>query len=350
MNSYQRVKTVLSGKIPDRVPVCLINFMPVCREAGFTIKECFLDAKKFAYAHIMAQKKYGHDMVHLQNGVVGLAQSLGCKVKYYDTICPEVIERPYANYGDFIVNYSGYKPGELLVSLVEATKLVVKELGDNVFIRADNEIGPFGLAGTIFGIEKFLTDILDESKRDEINKVLSICSEVIIELGKEQKNAGAHLTGIGDPLAGPDVISPKMYGDMCFNYHKYIFDELKKFGIDSYLHCCGNATKIVEKMVNTGAIALELDYKIDSKKCRVATSGKCTLIGDIDPSSVMCNGTPEIVMEKAREAIEIFGKNEWFILGPGCDLPYETPEDNIFALVEAAKMYGVYPLRNTSLE
>jgi uroporphyrinogen decarboxylase len=343
MTSIERVNCVLKGEIPDRVPVCLINFISVCREAGFTINECFKDSRKFANAHIIAQKKYGHDMVHLQNGVVGLAQSLGCKVEYYDTICPEVVERPYKDYKDFIENYNGFIPKELLVSLIEATKQIVKEIGENVFIRADSEIGPFALAGTIFGFEKFLMDILDEDKRFELNKVLNICCEVIIELGKELKKAGAHLTGIGDPLAGPDVVSPQMYIEMCYKYHKYIFSKLKRYGIDSYLHCCGDATKIIEYMVDTGAIALELDYKIDSKKCRKATLGKCTLIGTIDPSDVMCHGNPELVMEKAREAIDIFGKKGWYILGPGCDLPYETPEDNIFALVEAAKMYGEYP-------
>jgi uroporphyrinogen decarboxylase len=31
-----------------------------------------------------------------------------------------------------------------------------------------------------------------------------------------------------------------------------------------------------------------------------------------------------------------------FILGPGCELGTETPDDNIYALVEAAKKYGRY--------
>lgn len=39
MNSNQRVRAVLEGKIPDRIPVCLINFIFVYREAGFSIKE-----------------------------------------------------------------------------------------------------------------------------------------------------------------------------------------------------------------------------------------------------------------------------------------------------------------------
>ena len=344
MNSLERVKTVLSGGIPDRVPVCLINFICACKLAGFTVEETFQDPKKFSYAHINANKKFGHDMIHLQNGVVGLAQSLGCKIEYYDTKCPEVVERPYKNYQDFLDNYSGFEPGILLNTLIEGTRLVVEKLGSSVFIRADSEIGPFALAGTIFGFENFLLDLTDKNKNDQIRRVLNLCSEVIIALGKEIKKMGAHLTGIGDPLAGPDIISPEMYTDMCFGYHKKIFDELKKSGINSYLHCCGNSTDIVDKMVETGAIALELDYKIDGEKCRKVTLGKCTLIGNLDPSGVMCLGTPELVEKKALEAIKMFGQKGWYIIGPGCDLPYETPEENIIALVETTKKYGNYPV------
>ena len=33
MNSLERVRAVLTGKIPDRVPVCLHNFMLAAKEA-----------------------------------------------------------------------------------------------------------------------------------------------------------------------------------------------------------------------------------------------------------------------------------------------------------------------------
>jgi uroporphyrinogen decarboxylase len=332
---------VLAGEIPDRTPVCLINFIVVCREAGLSIAECFTDPEKFAHAHIQAQSKYGHDMLHLQNGVVGMAQSFGCKVKYFDTICPEVVERPYDDYGQFLENYHGFHPGELLRSLLETTRIISAKLGDSVYIRADSEIGPFGAAGTLFGFEKFLLDLSDEAKKAQIKAVLKILSEAIIELGRMQMKAGAHMTGIGDPLAGPDVISPQMYREVCFPYHKSIVDEFQRSGIDSYIHCCGNATGIINDLVHTGIDAVELDYKIDAEKCRESTLGKCTLIGNIDPSGVLCQGTPELVEEKAREAIETLGHRGWFILGPGCDLPYETPEENIRALVQSAKRFGI---------
>jgi uroporphyrinogen decarboxylase len=280
-------------------------------------------------------------MLHLQNGVVGIAQSFGCTVKYFDTICPEVVERPYHDYGQFLEGYRGFQPGELLQSLLEATRIVSGALGDSVYIRADSEIGPFGAAGTIFGFEKFLLDLTDDSKRAQIGAVLSILSDAVVELGRLQGEAGAHMTGVGDPLAGPDVISPRMYRDVCFPYHRRIVADFHRMGVDSYIHCCGDATGIVDSLVETGIDAVELDYKIDGGKCRESTLGRCTLIGNVDPSGVLCQGTPEAVEEKAREAIETLGQTGWFILGPGCDLPYETPAENISALVESAKRFPV---------
>jgi len=39
MNSRQRVQAVIDGQIPDRVPVCLHNFMAAAREAGITMSQ-----------------------------------------------------------------------------------------------------------------------------------------------------------------------------------------------------------------------------------------------------------------------------------------------------------------------
>jgi uroporphyrinogen-III decarboxylase len=40
--------------------------------------------------------------------------------------------------------------------------------------------------------------------------------------------------------------------------------------------------------------------------------------------------------------VEILGPGGELILGPGCALGSDTPNDNIHALVEAAKKYGCY--------
>ncbi len=112
--------------------------------------------------------------------------------------------------------------------------------------------------------------------------------------------------------------------------------------LDLIIHICGDAIGIIERLNDTGVAAIELDHKIDNKFCRGIISGRCRIIGNLDPSNVVCNGNPELITLKVKEAIKIFGKDGLFILGSGCDLPFETPEKNIYALVNAAKKFGIY--------
>ena len=95
-------------------------------------------------------------------------------------------------------------------------------------------------------------------------------------------------------------------------------------------------------MVDTGAGILELDYKVDMPVVKRATAGRTTILGPVDPSGVLALGDPDLVDRKSKEAIEVLGRDGGLILGPGCALPPATPPDNIHALVEAAKKYGVY--------
>jgi uroporphyrinogen decarboxylase len=59
----------------------------------------------------------------------------------------------------------------------------------------------------------------------------------------------------------------------------------------------------------------------------------------VDPSGVLANGTPEEVTEKCQEAIQNLGAEGGFILGPGCAMPSTTPDENIDAMVEAARRF-----------
>ena len=49
-----------------------------------------------------------------------------------------------------------------------------------------------------------------------------------------------------------------------------------------------------------------------------------TLCGNFDPSTVLLQGTPQIVADAAKDCIQKPG--ERFILMPGCEVPQNTPE------------------------
>ena len=61
------------------------------------------------------------------------------------------------------------------------------------------------------------------------------------------------------------------------------------------------------------------------------------LIGNIDPVRVMVNGSPEDVKVAVRELCTDMQPYPNFILSTGCDLPLETPLENITAFMEAGR-------------
>jgi MtaA/CmuA family methyltransferase len=177
----------------------------------------------------------------------------------------------------------------------------------------------------------------------KLHRLLEFALEVTTRYAYAQIEQGAHATSIGESLSGPDVCSPRTYKMFEWSYAKKMVEQLRRHDIVLAYHICGDATAIVPDMVDTGATILELDYKVDMAKVKHATEGRTTVLGPIDPSGVLALGTPDLVDQKSKEAIEILGRNGGLILGPGCALPPATPPDNIHALVEAAKKYGTYP-------
>lgn len=65
------------------------------------------------------------------------------------------------------------------------------------------------------------------------------------------------------------------------------------------------------------------------------------LMGNIDPSYPLVWGSPEQVDLKAKEIVEKTGGVGLF-LSSGCAMGYNTPEEHMTALVNAARKYGTY--------
>lgn len=343
MSSLERCMTVLHGGIPDRVPVCLENFMHAATIGGYTIREYCQDGEKIANAHITTWQKFRHDMLDVENGVAALAQAVGCGVEFMDDAAPWVIAPAIESLEqvDQLKPIDPYQAGTL-PEMLKATRLLNQELGQHVCLLVEADQGPFSLAAQIVGTQEFLMALLEPSKEALVHQLLEYAYEQVLRYGRALIEAGAHLTMMGESISGPDVCSPAVYRRFAQPYQKRLIETLRAEGKEMGIHICGNATKIIEPMVATGSIFLQVDYKIKHEVCKGAAHGKTTLIGTVDPSGVIALGTPEKVLTAARHDLEILAPNGGFILSPGCVLPHTTPDDNVMALVEAARVYGRY--------
>lgn len=343
LTSIERVEIVLRGGIPDRVPVDLHNFMMTAQASGAPFPEFFRDGEAMAEGQIKAWHEYGHDVLLLENGTAALAQACGCGVEYFDESAPVSFTPALKSLDDLdsLKMPDPYRDGGL-PELLKTTRIVVNEIGDKAFIMGRADQGPFSLAAMILGMDVFLYELGAGKRLDAIRRLLEFSLEASYRYCVAQMEQGAHMTSIGESLAGPDVCSPKLYKAFEWPYAQRLVARLKEQNIPLAYHICGNATRIAGEMADTGAAVLELDYKCDLPKIKEATRGKSTILGVIDPSGVLALGTPELVTGRVREELEVLAPGGGLILGPGCALPPTTPPENVHALVETTHRYGRY--------
>jgi uroporphyrinogen decarboxylase len=347
MNSVERTLLTLQHRLPDRVPVDLHNFLVTARSMGVSsFADFFRDGEAMAEGQIRAWRRFGHDVLLVENGTAALAEACGVEVVYQDDSAP-VAKFPAIKSLDEVDDLEVPDPYKtpVLAENLKATRIVADTIGDQAFIIGRADQGPFSLACEIRGMSEFMMDLALEEQPEKIHQLLEFCCQVSLRYAVAQIEQGAHCTSIGDSPSGPDVISPRLYREYAYPYVKKLVVELKARNIILAYHICGNSTPIIGEMVSTGATIIEIDQKADMRRCKAAALGKATLLGPIDPSDVMTHGTPELVTEKCREALGILAPGGGFILGPGCALPASTPDENIEALIEAAKQYGCYSER-----
>ena len=277
-NSIERTHRTLEFKPVDRVPVDLHNFLVTARLMGIeNYGDFFRDGEAMAEGQIKAWRMYGHDVLLIENGTAALAEACGVQVQYQSSSAP-VAKEPAIKSLDEVNNLKLPDPYKdpLLSELLKATRIVVREIGDQAFIIGRADQGPFSLACEIRGMDNFLLDLALNEKPDKIWQLLDFCRQASFRYAVAQIEQGAHATSIGDSSSGPDLISPKHYREFAYPQVKQLVSDLKNESILLAYHICGNSTPIIEDMVSTGAAILEIDQKAEPHAAKMAAHGKST--------------------------------------------------------------------------
>ncbi|MBC7238423.1 MAG: MtaA/CmuA family methyltransferase, partial [Chloroflexi bacterium] len=177
--------------------------------------------------------------------------AFGCEVFLPGDNIPVVVSHPYVigNVPKFPEDF--LQKGRIPV-LLEAIKIIKNELKEVPLIVGI--VGPFSITGSLVGLTNLLMQMA--SSPDDIHPYMEIATEGAKRLAKAVEEAGADIICVEDMAASTDIISPMMYKDFVFPYHREL---LSSISLPSILHICGNATPIVEYMTQTGADALSID-------------------------------------------------------------------------------------------
>ena len=332
MNSFQRVMNRLAGKPVDRIPNLSIVMMFAAKELGVSYSDCCRDYRLLADAAFLCHERYGIDMVCAISDSLREAEGFGTEVVFPAEGVPYAAQMRLQELAD-IDTLKVIDPSQScrMNDTVEAVRRMAQRAGTDVPVVGWVE-GPLAECCDLMDMQQVFINLLDEP--EAMHQLLDICTRQGILFAKAQMEAGAHIMGIGDSAAS--LVGPTLHEEFVLPYQQRMIAAIHEMGIPVKLHICGNIGPVMHLVAQTGADMVDCDFMVDMERAAdILPRGTC-ICGNFNPVEVMYQGTPEMVKTEVRRCKELGKRNHNFI-APGCEVPKDTPPENMFALLEALK-------------
>jgi [methyl-Co(III) methanol-specific corrinoid protein]:coenzyme M methyltransferase len=204
----------------------------------------------------------------------------------------------------------------------DAIKLLKKDVGNDVVIGGIIP-GPYTLLLLLADVKNMFIEMKKEPQA--VTDALFYLSSFLAEVGTAYRSAGADFVTIHDMGGSPAFIGPAKYEQFVLPAEKLLIDKLPKPRV---LSVCGNVTKSLHLLSQTGADAISLDQTVDLAAARIALKDTL-LFGNLDPVATLSRGDSAKVAEAVLRAKEAGVDAIW----PGCDLVIQTPLKNIKEMI-----------------
>jgi len=374
MTSLERTAIALQGGQPDMVPVATLAISRALWEIDERPKDAINDPEKMARAKIVANERFGDDIVVAGiDGCFVEAKAMGAK-SYWSEHMP-IVDTRYRviNSWEDVDNLTFPNPDEhiRMKSVIEEAGILMDKVGDHKAVAVIVS-GPFSTACNLMGHENMFRAMVKEP--EEVHSLLDKITEYSIKYHTAFKGL-VHAVATLDPVASVEATSPKQYEEFVKPYLERDMAAIASAGMIPINHPCGDTTGILHMVadvipegspgaihasygnVETRPMSLKYlqsvvgetvkpdpddPYSIMLLAVKKEVGDRVCICGNIDPISVLLEGTPDQVRAVVKRNIEYAGEGGGFIVMPGCDTNPHTPPENFRAMVDAAREYGVY--------
>jgi uroporphyrinogen decarboxylase len=333
MNSLERLIAAGHGEPTDFVPVApgIGHYSAVTARQPMT-KVAF-DPELMATVALQALERHGYDSTGPITDYGLGTESMGSRSVVRDW------EQTYVT--DFAIEEASdvarlklpdpLKDGRMPV-ILECEQILVDKVGGQVGINGGIS-GPLSFAANLRGPQRILWDLIEDPAM--VQDLLKISLEACKSFGEAQIiNGGMKTINIYEPIA--TLISTSMVEDFSFVYLEPLITHLRELDATVLLHICGDTTRLLERMIEIGANILSLDVEVDLAEAKALAAGRASISGNVATQSLARLEPDEIYAESMR-CIEKAARGGYFTLSSSCEVPLETPPENIDAMVRAAR-------------
>jgi uroporphyrinogen decarboxylase len=390
MTSRERFFKVLSGQMPDRVPVTLF-----IQDQGHFLEQMYPDVDPWDYETLQLkvielQKQFGvdvfvrqlfglNDPLSIHMGGLNVSQQTDTwEVKQEQiekgatTITRSIIRTPegvltqefsqhrqrpatfmYActekpikspHDLDLAIKYEPGMPPDWPQQAKRKVQKLKQAVGDAGIVGSWSPHGPFNNASLLIDHEVlyslFLTDPAFYAK------LMTFAMERILDYSRAIDDAGVDVHCVGGNVPG-GFLGKVCYDTYILPYEKKYIESIQARGTPAIYHNCGEIMNLVESYVELGVQVVEPFSPpplgdTDLAKAKKLVDGRYVMIGGVDQVNVIQKATADEVKRVTESTIKTGKPGGKFILQSADFLEYGTPEVNINAYVQTALQFAAY--------
>jgi len=325
MTPKERIDATLKGQACDRPAVTPIFMAWAGNFIGRTYRDYYLDGEVLAESQLAVTRAFNLDQVSAISDPWREASAYGMEFDWPADGVGKPKEHLIRSPADIDhIKAFDIETADRTSQRVASVAQMAQAVGSTHSVLGWVE-GPIAEYADLRGVESTMMDLIDAPEM--YLKAAETIVDNAIRFARAQVEAGADMIGVGDAVAS--LINPQMYQDFVLPLEKRLFEGIHAAGATVKLHICGDISRNIPYIAQTGADIIDLDWMVSIEAARAAVGPDVTLCGNFDPAAVLLQGTPEAIAQAARACLDAGGSR--FILQPGCEVPPGTPEANIRA-------------------
>lgn len=353
MTGRERLLCALNHKEPDTVPIFewlysrnfykeVLDYVPTVFNA-----ECV----------VPCSAKVGYDFVFIpMGGTAGFTATEQSGDEYTDEWGITYRKAPSAWPIDATIGYplrngedwKKFKmPDPSLPERYESVKTALRLAGEHGMGVVGNVRGPFSAAWLMFGMEDFSYLLYDEP--ETVHSVLTAMADFVIEGGLRMADLGVDGIIFADDYGSntQPMMSLPHFRQFIAPQIKRMADAFHKKGVPIIMHSDGCINPLVPDCMAAGIDGihpLQRNAGMDIAQIKRDHGKQVCIFGNIDNNHLLVEGTPAEVEAQVKECISIAAPGGGYCLGSDHSIHDDIPNENVFAIYEAGRKYGKYPI------
>ncbi len=340
MTSFERIMTTLGHKEPDRVPLILNPSMHPAQEIGVSLNMYFRSPDLVARGLLETRAKLGTDAYIAFHYTPVEYEAFGGEV-IFRSDGPPNSGRPIITTGERIDNLIApdIQESACLQMVLEMIRILKKRSPGDAPIFGI-VLSPLSLPVMQMGFEDYIRLIYTDE--DRFHKLITVNSQFCVAWAKAQFEAGVDGIIYYDPVSSPTIIPPELFRKTGLTIAKEVIPQIPGPVVAAY--ASARVIPIIDDIITLGTVGIGVGENEDLKEIKKKCAGKVTIIGNLNGIE-MRHWTREQAFSIVRKVIADAAPGGGFILSDNHgEIPLQVPYEVLFAIRDAVKTYGTYPI------